>query len=722
MKGPWLIHILETAWEHVVTAPTPAMSVVVLMVSFLLCLFLLRLIIRRHRIRIARMKIPFVVGGWGTRGKSGTERKKAALFEGLGYHVLSKTTGCEAMIIHARPGQDAVELPLYRPGDKATIWEQGKVVHWAGRFRSQVLLWECMALGSDYAGTLQHDWMNDTLSTLSNTFVDHENIQGPTGMDVARSLTAFIPYHSTLFTAEDNMQPLIAEICRERNTELHDLAWYESDLIGDDVLEQFPYTVHPRNLGMVLKMARHLAIDETVALREIARNIIPDLGSFKCYQTRFRSRYLEFWNGFSANDRMSAVENWQKAGFYDVRDSAQTWCIGIINNRDDRIIRSREFSEVIVNDTPARLHVLIGTNLSGLHGYLQDAVRQFAARHSLISESRTASKNPADFSALRDRTLKTLRRTGAEAMDMDIIHAKTARMTGMDIHDTTLRQFIGDLETLETPDVHSIVSLMTEYEIESEYRDDIAHQLLRDLMDCRKIQDFLSYLKNELESENNVLMVGSINEKFRQLLTEVFMNRFHMISNPFLSGDQILTRICRLLPPNTKIKMMGMQNIKGTGLDFAYRWVSLDKVKSAVNTLHAENPESRRKALDFLLEYDDYGIMDSPVAIDGLKEYRKQIVRDNPDLIAQLDDAVSRIQRHLVAHRDALKSQSGYRGWKKTFFWMIEQLREAGDSKRRKRMFNRVMNDLFHQRISHIQAKKVLHEIKKRQEGGWMLQ
>lgn len=721
MNESWLIQILETAWRRVVTAPTPSMSVVVLMVSFLLCLFLLRLIIRRHRIRIARMNIPFVIGGWGTRGKSGTERKKAALFEGLGYHVLSKTTGCEAMLIHSRPGQDAVELPLYRPGDKATIWEQAKVVHWAGKFESQVLLWECMALGADYASTLQHDWMNDNLSTLSNTFVDHENIQGPTGMDVARSLTAFIPYNSTLFTAEDNMQPLISEICRERNTQLHDLAWYESDLIGDDVLNQFPYTVHSRNLGMVLKIARHLGIDDTVALREIARNIIPDLGSFKSYQTRFRSRYIEFWNGFSANDRMSAIENWQKAGFYSIGDTSQAWTVSIINNRDDRIIRSREFSEVIVNDTPARLHILIGTNLPGLYGYIQDAVRQFAAKHSLISESRTLAKNPAAFDLLKKRMLKTLGRTGVEAVSMDIIRNKFARMTGLDPQGKTVLTFINALESSESPDTYTLMNLLSEYGVASEYRDDIVFQLLRDLKDYRAIRAFTEFLKMEFDSENNVLAVATMNEKYRHLLIEVFMHRFHLISNPFLSGDQILHRVCRMLPPNHNIKMMGMQNIKGTGLDFAYRWVSLDKVQAAVDTLESDSPESRQRALDFLLEYDDYGIMDGPTAIEGLKQYRKRIVRDNPDLIAQLDNAISRIQRHLARHQESLKSISRYRGWKKTIFWIIEQLREAGDSKRRKRIFNRVMNDLFHQRISHIQASKILHEIKKRQEGGWML-
>ncbi len=382
----------ESLWNLVVTSPTPSMSVVVLMVSILLSGFLIRLIVRRYRIRVARNAIPFVIGGWGTRGKSGTERKKAALFEGLGYNVTSKTTGCEAMIIHARPGQNAVELPIYRPNDKATIWEQGRLVQWAARLDSQVFLWECMALGPDYATTLQHDWMNDDLSTLSNTFVDHENIQGPSGMDVTRALTSFIPCNSDLFTAEDMMIPVLEDVAQARNTRLHTLNWRESDLIGDDVLKQFPYTVHPRNLGMVLKLAAHLDIDPNLALREIVNHIIPDLGSFKCFQIRFRTRFLEFWNGMSANDRVSTVSNFQNAGFYNVTPGDHTWTVTIVNNRDDRIIRSREFADIIVNDTPANLHILIGTNLTGLYGYLMDSIRNFVLRKNLVTASTDTSK------------------------------------------------------------------------------------------------------------------------------------------------------------------------------------------------------------------------------------------------------------------------------------------------------------------------------------------
>lgn len=722
MTDTHLMNALESVWNIIATAPTPSMTVVVLLVSILISAFLLRLIIRRHRIRMARTKIPFVIGGWGTRGKSGTERKKAALFEGLGYNVVGKTTGCEAMMIHARPGQEGVELPIYRPGDKATIWEQGNVLLWASKLNTQVFLWECMALGSDYASTLQHDWMNDDLSTLSNTFVDHENVQGPTGMDVASSLTSFIPYDGELFTAEELMTPLIREIGRNRGTHVYDLSWFESDLIGDDVLKQFPYTVHPRNLGMVLKMARHLGIDDNVALKEIARNIIPDLGSFKCYRTRFQSRYLEFWNGMSANDRISTMSNWEKAGFHHVKPNSGTWTVTVINNRDDRIIRSREFSEIVVNDTPAHIHVLIGTNLNGLQGYLIEAVKEYAHGKNLVG---TNGSQPGDTTALLERlksnALQVFNRLKADAVSLNAITLKCQKMLDTADQTKAIESMLQSLIDQNITDQRTIVTRLTELNLKTDYPEAIAAQLVRDLKDYRLISTFMEFLQRELTTNAKNYSPTMINDRYRNTIIEIFKNRIVKLHNPYLSGDQVISQIVSHTPPHFTIKMMGMQNIKGTGLDFAYRWVSLDKIQSAVTRLDSDNTEDRRKALDFLIDYDDYGLLDAQLAINALKYYRKQVVRELPDIIPQLDDAISKIQRQYEIRTTKINAENRYKGFQRFVLWVIEQLREAGDSKRRQKQIKQILKDLFAQRISHVKAKKVLHDIKKRQEGGWML-
>jgi hypothetical protein len=121
----------------------------------------------RQSIARDRGSIALVIGGWGTRGKSGTERLKAGLLHGLGHRVFAKTTGCEAMFIHAPPRGPAREIYSFRPYGKATIWEQRELLGLAAKMRSDVFLWECMALSPAYVEILQHSWMRDDLSTIT---------------------------------------------------------------------------------------------------------------------------------------------------------------------------------------------------------------------------------------------------------------------------------------------------------------------------------------------------------------------------------------------------------------------------------------------------------------------------------------------------------------------------------------------------------------------------
>ncbi|HEY6105854.1 MAG TPA: hypothetical protein VIV59_07725, partial [Anaeromyxobacteraceae bacterium] len=188
-------------------------------------LFLLRLHEARRAIERARAAIPLTVGGWGTRGKSGTERLKAALFHGLGCEVLVKTTGCEAMFIHGVPGLPACEVFIYRAYDKATVWEQRDLLRVAERLGVDVFLWECMALSTDLVELLQQEWMRDDLATLTNAYPDHENLQGPAGVDIPRVMARFLPPGRPLFTAEEQMLPILRDAALQGGTELVQVAW-----------------------------------------------------------------------------------------------------------------------------------------------------------------------------------------------------------------------------------------------------------------------------------------------------------------------------------------------------------------------------------------------------------------------------------------------------------------------------------------------------------------
>src|ERR1043166_1576839 len=213
------------------------------------------------RMKYWRKRIPLVVGGWGTRGKSGTERLKAALFNAVGLGVVSKTTGCEAMFLQAYPYGPMKEMFLFRPYDKATIWEQTNVVRIAGRLKTDVMLWECMGLTPAYVRILQRCWMKDDFSTITNTYPDHEDLQGPAGINIPEVIGCFIPEKSHLLTSEETMLPILNTEAELRKTSLQPITWLEAGLIPQDILQRFPYEEHPYNIALVAGLAEKLGID-----------------------------------------------------------------------------------------------------------------------------------------------------------------------------------------------------------------------------------------------------------------------------------------------------------------------------------------------------------------------------------------------------------------------------------------------------------------------------
>jgi len=288
----------------------------VLFAALALILVMVKHFWANYGFRKSRHSVAMTIGGWGTRGKSGTERLKAALFNVLGYSLVSKTTGCEAMFIHSFAFGEPLEIPLFRPYDKATIWEQRNLVNMASKMNSSVFLWECMALNPTYVDVLQKQWMNDDLATITNTYPDHEDIQGPAGYNVAETISGFVPPKSTLVTTEEQMLPYVQQKCSQHETELQSVGWLESGLITEDILARFPYQEHPDNIALVARMAENLGVSQEESFKAMADELVPDLGVLKTHPVAsVRNRRIEFTNGMSANERFGCMGNWKRLGY-----------------------------------------------------------------------------------------------------------------------------------------------------------------------------------------------------------------------------------------------------------------------------------------------------------------------------------------------------------------------------------------------------------------------
>ena len=252
---------------------------------------------------LARRAVPLSIGCWGTRGKSGTERLKAALITGLGHGLVSKSSGCEAMFLLAHPFGQVREFLLYRPYDKATIWEHRDVVRMAAAQRASVFLWECMELTPAYVDVLQRQWSQDDLVTITNTFPDHEDLQGPAGWNVADVISIAVPMDARVITTERVMAPILKEQARRRNTEFRGVPFLSPGLITQDVQDRFPYQEHPENLDLVAAMGEELGCHRDFVIKEMADNMVPDLGVLKTYAAApVKTRKIQFTNGQSANE------------------------------------------------------------------------------------------------------------------------------------------------------------------------------------------------------------------------------------------------------------------------------------------------------------------------------------------------------------------------------------------------------------------------------------
>jgi poly-gamma-glutamate synthase PgsB/CapB len=677
--------------------------------SLILVAMIVRGVLVRRGIDRDRKAIPLVLGGWGTRGKSGTERIKAGLLQGMGYECLVKTTGCEAMFIHALPDVPAREVFIYRAYDKATVWEQRDLLTLGRRFGVRAFLWECMALQPDLVNLLQAQWMRDDYSTITNAYPDHEDVQGPAGFDVAEVISEFVPTRGRLFTAEDQMLPILRERAKERRTSIHVAGARHADLIADDLLARFPYHEHPRNIALVAQLAQALGIPASIAIAEMADNVVPDLGVLKTYpRVMHEGRTLEFTNGMSANERTGALSNWTRMAFdrHDPDASPATWIVTVVNNRADRVARSEVFARFIVEDIAAHRHVLIGTNVSGLVGFIEEAL----ARHLLAISPTDKLAGDAEERrrAARARVERALAALHVPRTDAASVEAELAALRLPALVRDRLEALLVPASPAESyADARRAIDAAMPADFPSEARPFLVAQIAR----RRTARALLAAVDAHVPSAPEAL-----ERAFRDAYRAMFEEQIVPLHDATLTGDQVIDRVARAVPPGAHAAIMGIQNIKGTGLDFVYRWVSLDVVDRALRRVEEGSPEEVARGLRELRAHDDYGLVDARDAIRRLRGARDRAQGDlaaYDAILHRLDAIEARRAAGLTATRVDTWSDKARRFVGKTFDYL--------DSIRRQRMARQVVDDLVAARISHSAAAIAMRDVVARAKGAWMM-
>ena len=712
--------------------------------------------LKRSAITRARDRIPLSIGGWGTRGKSGTERIKAGMFHGLGYHVFTKTTGCEAMFINSLPGQTSLEIFIYRPYNKATIWEQKAMIELAADVGAEVFLWECMALNPVYVQLLQHVWMRDDLVTLTNAFPDHEDIQGPAGQNVAQVISSFIPPKKTLFTTETNFLPLFRDRCQEQDTELVVVTPREADLIPQDILDLFPYQEHPRNIALVARMAEHLGIDQTLSMVMMAENVVPDLGVLKTYPTvRLQGRTMAFVNGMSANERAGCLNNWRRMGLdkLDLENEPERGVVTVVNNRDDRISRSEVFARILVQDLIVERHVIIGTNQRGLRTFIDNTLDEFVPTLSVLEVDGQSGVAPEERLASHLARMRIPRPSASRLLERLRLYAAGGELVVASASDKQIEERMRQLLDAQADQSVSVseiraqlskdkglaelikLSLVSPETADNEVTSETAsgrQTNVPELIAPATVEDiyvhFLFILARVVVharliaqvqnlSEAGGKQIHSFHELFWRTYKELYREHLVWLENSGATGDQVVDCVVQSAAPGTKIVLLGVQNIKGTGLDFVYRWVALDKVVSLLDAAAGDDRSRRTAALRELESFGDHGMVDSGLARLRLAELEHSNL--SPSERKQVERARLRAEKIFEGKRGKLDQSGGNSMTDRALTW-LEGWFDNLDSIRRYRQSKRVNRSIVYQRISLAQAAIHMREIYARQKGGWL--
>ena len=690
----------ESLSSYFVSAYENSLSDLILFLIVIFGIFFVRHFVLSQKIRKARKSIPLSIGGWGTRGKSGTERLKAALFNSLGLRVFSKTTGNEAMFLHSDSFESMREMYVFRPYDKATIWEQADVLMLAEKLGIDVFLWESMGLTPSYVEILQQQWMKDDIATITNTYPDHEDLQGPAGINIPQVMTNFIPQDSTLIATEEVMYPILRSHAHAVNTQSHQVGWLEAGLITPDILGRFPYEEHPYNIALVLRMAKELDIDEDEALKSMADHIVPDLGVLKAYpSSQIHNRNLSFINGMSANERFGALGNWKRMGLDKIDDEKEpeVFITTVINNRADRVSRSRVFASMIVEDIVADCHILIGTNLSGFDNYLEEAWTSYKENLTIVSDEVSSCNDKLMRYAKKFRIMRN-----TEQLKKRLSIMLYAKEIESGLISKALESYL-DLERLAAV-------LKDEAEVLSFYT-----------KSWREHHEFEELLKRSVKSKDD----ENLDQVFKEKLWQWLKNRVIVIPNQHASGNEIIKVITDNTPVGMDNKIIGMQNIKGTGLDFAYRWVAWDQCYHICKAIQSDETHLIRQGVDELAAFNEHGPLTFELTEESIAVAKGSIATQNEYYQAQILLIEARLNESRESFSE-LNMESVYQGtsskyWHKVLE-LVESFLDAGDAVKRRKKANVIYEDLICHRISHKRAAYELQEITKRQKGGWFTQ
>ena len=196
---------------------------------------------------------------------------------------------------------------------------------------------------------------------------------------------------------------------------------------------------------------------------------------------------------------------------------------------------------------------------------------------------------------------------------------------------------------------------------------------------------------------------GEVDASFLFLMTKWFRRKFVVIEDVNATGEEILSRIVAETPPGCRNRVMGMQNIKGTGLDFVYRWQAWETCHAACQAAVSAEPSKRSGGIGTLMSFRQFGILSEETVRSTLARLRTDRDRLDETTSDQLDLIERNLNQQLERIRASASGGQGSRG-AAMLVKITKQVLDPADSIRRRRRADRIYKDLDYERISHQRA------------------
>ena len=302
----------------------------------------------RHRRNLAQ--VPLRISVNGSRGKSTVTRLLAGALAGGGYRPLAKTTGTEPRLVHGWSGE---EHPVHRRPEGPNIGEHRMVMREAVRLGVDSVVVECMAVNPEYQATFHDDLLGADVLVITNVLDDHLDVMGPTAVDVADVFADAIPVQGRVVIAPGPHTERFCVAAERRGAKV-----LLADPAGVDasVLRSFDHLVFAEHVALALALTDHLGIARRRAL-EGMREAPADPFATRMLPVGDRDAPAVFVNAFPANDPVSTLAIWDHvlaSGHPDEK------LVVVMNCRDDRMERSRQFADEVLPALPIDTLVVVG--------------------------------------------------------------------------------------------------------------------------------------------------------------------------------------------------------------------------------------------------------------------------------------------------------------------------------------------------------------------------